>query len=152
MNDNIIGKKQRGDRICVINDHAGPNGLWLELTGNLGFVKRESINGRWVLDKQSNKFFVPCNKDGETIRQDDIAPVNLSHSSVCNVMQLGTKMGCDFESLMKFYNQNTVVDEVRVFGASLTNQRIIHYKTKDEGVCERALRDVMGIAREAAAR
>lgn len=65
-----------------------------------------------------------------------------------NVEELGSIMNVDFANLAAIYDQDSVLDEVRVFGCSLLSQRIVHFKTDHPETLDRVLEDVNGLCRD----
>jgi hypothetical protein len=104
-------------------------------------------SGGWILiaSMQSNGLnATPTNHELPT------RTVGSAVNRVVHLQQLGDIMNVRFNDLATMYNQETVIDEVRVFGCSLLNQRIIHYKTDNINICKRVEHDVYGLCKDVA--
>ena len=104
-------------------------------------------SGGWILiaSMQSNGLnAIPTNHELPT------RTVGSAVNRVVHLQQLGDIMNVRFNDLATMYNQETVIDEVRVFGCSLLNQRIIHYKTDNINICKRVEHDVYGLCKDVA--
>ena len=71
-----------------------------------------------------------------------------SYSKVCDVNSFGVALGANFPKLTSNYGQESVVQDVRVFGCSLDSQRVVHYRSSEPMLCKEVLTNLPAVCRD----